>query len=95
MVTTSQRDTCTCTRQSIALQATKSSPCPPHLGNVEPLDVADAVEREVPREGHRQVVTKRQQLAPLVRQVVDELRVLAVLPCECLVEAKKERHPQK
>lgn len=56
-----------------------------HLGNVVALDVAHAVEREISGEGHGEVVAKGQQLAALVRQVVDELRVLAVLPCKRLL----------
>lgn len=55
-----------------------------HLGNVESLDVTDTVQSEVPREGHGKVVTQGQELATLIRQVVDELRVLAVLPCKRL-----------
>lgn len=55
-----------------------------YLGNVESLDVADTVQSEVPRERHGQVVAQGQELATLIRQVVDELRVLAVLPCKRL-----------
>ena len=45
-----------------------------------PLDVPRVVEGHVACEGHGEVVAQAERLAPLVRQVVDQLAVLAVLP---------------
>lgn len=56
---------------------------------MEALDVAYTVEREVPREGYRQVVAESQQFPPLIGQVIDQLRVLSVLPRQRL-EGEKE-----
>ena len=62
------------------------APSSSYLGDVEALDVAHGVQREISRERHRQIVPQGQQLAPLVREVVDELRVLAVLARERLAQ---------
>ena len=51
---------------------------------MEALDVAHSVEREVSRERHGEIVPQGQQLAPLIGEVVDQLRVLAVLARKCL-----------
>lgn len=49
------------------------------LRDMVPPDLLKAMLRDVPRERHRQVVAQRAELAALVGQVVDKLRVLAVL----------------
>lgn len=65
---------------------------PVHLGDVVPLHAADVrVHGEPPREGDGQVVAERAQLAALVLEVVDELRVLAVLAREDLAQLEDGR----
>ena len=52
---------------------------PVDLGDLVPLDVLDLVHGDVPSEGDGQVVAEGQDLTTLILQVVDQLRVLAVL----------------
>eukprot|EP00951_Prasinocladus_malaysianus_P015088 scaffold115330_cov36-Prasinocladus_malaysianus.AAC.1 len=69
------------------LQLDPPEPSPGHLrlvppvdpGDVVALDVAHVVQGRVPGKGHREVVAEGEDLAALVRQVVDQLAVLAVL----------------
>jgi hypothetical protein len=53
---------------------------------VVPLDIPHGIHREEPRERDGEVVPQAEQLPALVRQVVNELGVLAVLAREDLFE---------
>mmetsp|Transcript_11251 Transcript_11251/g.41990 ORF Transcript_11251/g.41990 Transcript_11251/m.41990 type:complete len:290 (-) Transcript_11251:1362-2231(-) len=64
---------------------------PVHLRHVEALDVAWSVHGKVPGERHRQIVPQGEDLAALVRKVVDELRVLSVLPSQGFLQLKDGR----
>lgn len=62
-----------------------------HLGDVVALDVAHRAHRQEARKRHGEVVAQTQQLATLVSQVVDKLRVLPVLAGQQLLQLEHGR----
>lgn len=64
---------------------------PVHFRNVVPSDLLDALLRNVPRKRHGQVVAQRAQFTTLVRQVVNQLRVLAILARQDFLELEDGR----
>ena len=59
---------------------------PVDFGDVEAFDLLKALRSHVSSEGHSKIVAESKQLATLVLQVVDQLRVLSVLSSEGLLE---------
>ena len=58
--------------------------------NVVPFDLLDLVHGNVASERHREVIAQRQQFTSLVRQVVDELRVLPILASQSFLGGGRE-----
>lgn len=59
------------------------------LGDMVPLDGRYFIHGQISRERNRQVVPKGQDLAALVLQVVDELRVFTVFACQDILRDDK------
>ena len=52
---------------------------PIHARNMVALDVCHRMRGQVPREGDGEIIAQRAQFTTLIREIVDELAVLAIL----------------
>jgi len=52
---------------------------PIHARNMVALDICHGMGRQVPREGDGEIIAQRAQFTTLIRKIVDELAVLAIL----------------